>query len=212
MRTALNMWVKTPSEQNGDGWSLFDADAWRAMSVPDLPMPKALSLGVCVVDRQWALTACQATSTVPVLDMVATGVGIDNVVAEVVRVLDRGVKATIAIDPSTTAGTVLADLLDLAALRPHDLEVRKLGRRESMQACMRLVEMTKGDTPRVGVLDSDILTAAAAAASRHGSMGELWEFSRSTVTAPIVAGALALATRTADTSSAYDDPEALVML
>jgi len=189
-RTVCNMWVRQPADTEGAGWQIISKDDWVACAVPTLPRPTALSVGLCIVERNWSLTARQDHDGGPVLDHVATGVGLDKAVAEITRVADRGVAVTVAIDPSTTAGTVLQDLLDLEAKR-DDVVVHRLGRRESMQACMRLAALVKDR--RVGVLDSDLLTAAAAAAVREGAMGELWEFGRSPVSAPIVAAALAAA-------------------
>lgn len=190
MRATCNMWPRHPVDALTVGWQLFGVDDWSACSVPALEVAPAIAVGVCVVDRQWSLSACQLGGDRSVVDFVASGVGIDRVVAEVKRIADRGIDVTVGIDPSTTAGTVLADLQDLAA-KDERVSVRKLGRREAMQACMRLVELVK--IAGVGVLDSEQLTSAAAGVVREGTLGELWEFNRSPVTAPLVAAALALA-------------------
>jgi hypothetical protein len=207
-RTALNIWVNPPRGQQSDGWSLISEEDWTKAGVEGLPMPKELSVSACIVERQWALGACQLHNGRPVVDLVATGVGIDGIVAEVAMMLDRGVSVSAAIDPSTTAATVLSDLMALSAQHPKQLKITKVGRRESMSACMRLVEHLKAGT--IGVLDSEGLTGAACAATRVSGTGELWEINRTAVTAPLVACALASSVVAEPTTSIYDSDNFVV--
>ncbi|MGY6501635.1 MAG: terminase large subunit domain-containing protein [Acidimicrobiales bacterium] len=200
-RAFLNIWPIDLDDSGSD--TVIDTDHWATLTDPSSEPAGPVAFAVDVTPGgAWAAIALAGAGPDGRrhVELVDHRPGTRWVTDRIIELRDRWSPSAIAINPTSTAGSLIADL------EAHDVEITKTSQREYAQACGAFVADVNGDPhpdddgeptttgPRIVHLGQGPLDDAIAGATQR-EIGALWVWNRQNVTvdiSPLVAATVAL--------------------